>query len=96
MSTQYFEQSAAIVCAEVATGAPILHAERSVPEDAADSGWQFLCGAPSEDWQTTKVWAFHEGLERDPTLKEFITLPYGTILCRHSANAKWEVKGHNE
>jgi hypothetical protein len=96
MNDQNILQCGAIVCSEVAGGAPILHAERSEPEDEADSGWQFLCGAASEDWQVAKVWAVHEVLERDPTLKEFITMPYGTILYRHSANAKWEVKGYNE
>jgi len=84
-------QSAAIVCSEVANGAPILRAERSEPQDQADSGWQFLCGAASEDWQAAKVWAVHEVLERNPTLIEFIKLPYGTVLSRHSPNAKWEI-----
>jgi hypothetical protein len=84
-------QSAAIVCSEVANGAPILHAERSEPEDQADSGWQFLCGASSENWQIAKVWAVHEVLEREPSLTHFIELPFGTVLSRSSQNTEWKV-----
>jgi hypothetical protein len=82
---------AAIVCSEVANGAPILHAERTSPEDKADSGSQFLCGASSDDWQSAKVWAVHEVLKRDSSLTTFIDLPNGTILSRHSVNEKWNV-----
>jgi hypothetical protein len=91
MSEENVMRCAAIVCLEVANGAPILYAERSSPEDKADSGWQFLCGASSEDWQSAKVWAVHEVLNRDPSLTALIDLPYGTILSRHSANEKWNV-----
>jgi len=91
MDNEDILQRAAIVCSEVANGAPILHAERSEPQDSADSGWQFLCGASSEDWQSAKVWAVHEVLERDPTLVEFIKLPCGTVISRHSPNAKWKI-----
>ncbi|HVU08863.1 MAG TPA: DUF2185 domain-containing protein [Verrucomicrobiae bacterium] len=84
-------QSAAIVCFEVANGAPILRAERSEPQDPADSGWQFLCGISSENWQTAKVWALREVLEREPTLAEFLESPFGTVLIRHSPNMRWKV-----
>lgn len=84
-------KNAAIVCAEVASGKPILHAERSEPEDAADSGWQFLCGSSSEDWQAAKVWAIHEVLEREPSLTRFIDFPCGTVLSRRSPSAEWEI-----
>jgi hypothetical protein len=95
MNHEEMANSAAIVCSEVANGAPILHAERSEPEDEADSGWQFLCGSSTEDWQAAKVWALHEVLEREPTLSEFIGSPSGTILTRSSPNAKWiKAKSH--
>ena len=84
-------KNAAIVCAEVANGEPILHAERSEPEDTADSGWQFLCGASSEDSQAAKVWAIHEVLEREPSLARFIDLPYGTVISRRSPSTEWEI-----
>jgi len=84
-------QSAAIVCSEVAGGAPILRAERSEPQDEADSGWQFLCGASSEDWQAAKVWAVHEVLEREPSLTKYIEWPVGTVIFRQSPQEAWKV-----
>jgi len=84
-------KNAAIVCAEVANGEPILHAERSKPEDPADSGWQFLCGSSSEDSQAAKVWAIHEVLEHEPSLTRFIDLPSGTVLTRPSPKADWKI-----
>lgn len=89
MSKVLAGQSAAIMCSEVANGAPILRAERSEPQHQADSGWQFLCGASTEDWQAAKVWAIREVLERDSTLTEFVGLPYGTVLLRNSPDEKW-------
>jgi hypothetical protein len=70
-------------------GASILHAERSEPQDETDSGWQFSCGSSTEDWRAAKVWALHEVLEREPTLADFMDLPFGTILTRSSPNSKW-------
>jgi hypothetical protein len=87
-------QSAPIVCSEIANDrAPILYAERSQPEDEADSGWQFLCGSPSENWQTAQVWAVHEVLELEPTLKPFVDFPVGTVLQRASPESAWQIKG---
>ncbi|MDX2111737.1 MAG: DUF2185 domain-containing protein [Verrucomicrobiota bacterium] len=83
---------AAIVCADIVLKhESILYAERSAPEDTADSGWQFLCGADDEDWNLAKVWALHEVMELDESLKPFMKMPYGTILTRLSANDAWHV-----
>lgn len=93
MSSTSHLQSAAIVCSEVAdSSASILYAERSEPEDEADSGWQFLCGATTEDWQMAKVWALHEVLTREPSLARFIELPVGSVLTRKSPLDEWEVR----
>jgi hypothetical protein len=87
------QQSAAIVCSEVANDhMPILYAERSEPQDEADSGWQFLCGASAEAWRVAQVWAIHEVLEREPSLAPFIDLPSGTVLSRRSSADRWQVK----
>jgi hypothetical protein len=84
--------AAAIVCREVAVdNAPILYAVRSEPEDVADSGWQFLCGRGNEDPAFAQVWALHEVLDRDQSLRPFFGLPFGTILERSSANARWKI-----
>ncbi|MCE0524006.1 MAG: DUF2185 domain-containing protein [Methylacidiphilales bacterium] len=86
-------KSAAIVCREVALdGAPILHAERSEPQDEADSGWQFLCGGSNEDWSAAQVWAVDEVLKREPSLSQFIDLPVGTVLSRESATDEWKIE----
>jgi hypothetical protein len=83
--------TAAIVCEHVADKrARILCAERSEPEDDADSGWQFMCGAEEEDWKKAQVWALHEVVSLDPTLKRHLDLPSGTILRRSRLSAQWE------
>jgi hypothetical protein len=82
---------AAIVCAHVAAGrSPILLAERSEPEEAADSGWQFLCGVEHEDWTEAKVWSVQEVIDTDPSLAALIDLPIGTRLARSAPDASWE------
>jgi hypothetical protein len=82
---------AAIVCAHVATAeCPILIADRSEPEDPADSGWQFLCGTKDENWNEAKVWSVGEVVESDPSLASLVNLPIGTRLVRVSAKAPWE------
>lgn len=87
------KKNAAIVCSEVANdNMPILYAERSSPEDEADSGWQFLCGASSENWSTAQVWALHEVLNIEPSLLPFIELPAGTIIFRDSVADSWKIK----
>jgi hypothetical protein len=70
---------------------PILYAERSEPEDKADSGWQFLCGSASEDWRGAEIWTIHEVIEREPPLARFIEPPVGTVLSRESLADDWRV-----
>jgi hypothetical protein len=83
--------SAAIVCGHVAAGRlPILLAERSAPEDPADSGWQFLCAVEREDWNEAKVWSLQEIIDTDPSLATLIDLPIGTRLSRATSTADWE------
>jgi hypothetical protein len=87
------DRRAAIVCAEIATEqAPIMRAVRSEPIEPADSGWQFLCGATTEDDSTAQVWALYEVLECEPSLEPFLELPAGTILSRRNAGEKWSVR----
>jgi len=84
-------QCAAIVCSHVAMGRkPILLAERSEPEEASDSGWQFLCGLEEEDWTTAQVWSVHEVVEIDKSLDRLVEMPIGTRLVRPAATAEWE------
>jgi len=84
-------RSAAIVCGHVAAGRlPILLAERSAPEDPADSGWQFLCAVEQENWNEAKVWSLQEVIDTDPSLAALIDLPIGTRLARETSTAKWE------
>jgi hypothetical protein len=92
MKSSNINQSGAIVCSEVANDSmPILYAERSEPEDQADSGWQFLCGISSENWRNAQVWAIHEVLEREPSITPFIELPSGTVLSRKSPADEWRI-----
>ena len=89
--------AAAIVCGEIAQdNAPILYAYKSLPEDEADSGWQFLCGKDEENWELAKVWSLNEVLEYEPSLMNFIELPTGTILERDSVNSPWKSTNEDE
>lgn len=84
-------RSAAIVCAHVASGVkPICLAERSMPEDPADSGWQFLCGQTEEDWKKAQVWSIQEVLELEPSLREFIDYPAEITLVRDKLGCWWQ------
>jgi hypothetical protein len=83
--------TAAIVCEHVArNGAPILFAEKSQPQDDADSGWQFVCGTEEENWQNAQVWALREMLSLDSSLKPYLEMPWGTVLRRPSVAARWK------
>ena len=96
MILESLRNAAAIVCSEVANGAPILYARRSKALEEADSGWQFLCGAGDEDVSLAQVWAIHEVVERDASISEFLGLPAGTVLTRSSPNDDWKVSIENQ
>ena len=84
--------SAAIVCGDIAAeGAPILYAERSAPEEDADSGWQFLCGAEAEKWEDAQVWSIGEILAKESSLESYLSSPVGTVLSRLTTDSAWEV-----
>lgn len=83
--------SAAILCGHAALRtSAILYAIRDVPEEPADSGWQFLCGAKEEDWSFAQVWSVAEVLELIPTFSEFVSLPAGSELMRKDSSSPWE------
>lgn len=83
---------AAIVCPFVAAKRfPIIYASRDEPADPADSGWQFLSKeqvAPDD----LKVWSLNEVLEYEPTLRRFLSVPFGTELWRESSSDSWMIK----
>lgn len=92
MKDKSLPKMAAVVCREVAIDRfPILCAERSRPEDEADSGWQFLCGKDTEDSESAQIWAIGEVLSLDQSLLEYIELPVGTVLTRSSQSEGWRV-----
>ncbi|MFN7643338.1 MAG: DUF2185 domain-containing protein [Burkholderiales bacterium] len=81
---------AAIICGHAAKElAPIMRALRDVPEESADSGWQFLCGAIEEDFSEAQVWSIEEVLELAPDFLDFINLPPGTSLFRSIQSGPW-------
>ena len=84
-------KSAAIVCGHIARAeAAVCRAERDVPEDPADSGWQFLCGAEDENWADARVWSMEEVLCISPDLERFVDCPAGTVLVRSRAG-EWMI-----
>ena len=86
------DRRAAVLCSHVASDHhQILRAVRDEPAMAADSGWQFLCGANDHAHDTAKVWAVFEVLNYEPTLVKFIDSPPGTVLSRVAPGAAWHV-----
>lgn len=87
-------EGAAIVCGHIADSEnPIIcYAQRDVPEEPADSGWQFLCGAENEDLAEARVWSLDEVLQISPDLAEFMDCPPGTVLTRSGPEDAWDCK----
>lgn len=86
--------SAAIVCGHIAASdkPAVRYAQRDAPEEPADSGWQFFCGAEVEEWEEARVWSVREVLEVAPDLVEFIDFPIGTVLTRSGPAGAWVVE----
>lgn len=82
-------ESAVILCSHIVCGAPILLAMRTEPEDEDDSGWQFICNCHEENWEEAKVCSVSEALELEPSLKNFIDLPYDLTMVRESESSEW-------
>lgn len=81
---------AAVICSHCSEGVPILRAVRSKPVDDADSGWQFLCGVTAHNnIGGLKVWSIEEILEKEPTLKSWLDLSYGTAITRPREDLHW-------
>jgi hypothetical protein len=67
---------------------------RDEPVDASDSGWQFVCHAASEeDPEAASVWAINEVIEMEPSIKDYLELPPGTILVRADEHSDWTIQG---
>ena len=92
MPKQNFSGSA-IICSHVANEKlPILFAERSEPDDAIDTGWQFVCDSGAkESLETALIWALDEVLAFEPSLRNFMHLPPGTELKRKDAKSNWTI-----
>jgi hypothetical protein len=68
-----------------------MRAQRDVPGDPADSGWQFLCGAKFEDQHQAQVWAVEDVLAQEPSLASFINQAPGVALSRGVPGGEWAV-----
>lgn len=87
------DSGAAIVCVHVAEEQkPVLRAIRDEPIMAADSGWQFTCGAGGHDEINGRVWSLAEVLSLDDTLADYVSLPPGTALVRESSRSAWRTE----
>jgi hypothetical protein len=87
------DSGAVIVCSHVASkNYPILLAERSEPEEAADTGWQFVCNSGlDENIESAQVWALDEIVALEPSLKQLLDQPPGTQLIRNDVNSPWQI-----
>ncbi len=89
------DRRAALICTHVARdGLPVLRARIDEPVEAADSGWQFLCGVGEREREgTAQVWAVEQVLERDPSLRPLMDAPPGSIFVRESTSSAWRRVG---
>jgi len=87
------DRRAAIVCSHVAEGlAPILRAVRDEPEFEEDSGWQFRCGDVDDgDSDNAKVWLVCEIIDEEPSLRDYLGEPPGTVITRKNKQDSWLV-----
>lgn len=88
------EAAAAIVCEHIAKrDQPILYAERTEPVDSADSGWQFLCNAASDESEDrAEVWSIRHVVQAEPSLSGLLNEPSGTVLTREDSTSPWKVR----
>jgi hypothetical protein len=80
----------AIVCAHIAKDhVPMCVAVRTDPVVAEDSGWQFLCDSKNETLKDAQLWQLSEVIAIEPTLKNHLHLPAGTLLTRKKSDGEW-------
>ena len=92
MTNETNASGSVVVCSHVAGGYPILHAERSEPDEPVDTGWQFVCNSGlDEDIETAQIWSLNEVLAVEPSLSALINLPPGTQLHRENRSSPWQV-----
>lgn len=83
----------AIVTRNVAMGLGVIrYAQRDVPMDPRDSGWQFSEGSiDTSNPAHAQIWALDEIVQMDPSVECIIGLPWGTKAIRNGANEQWEL-----
>lgn len=81
-----------IVCEHVASGrSPILFAQRCIPMDSDDSGWQLSCGMEGgDDESKARAWRIHQVLAVDPGMVQLLQHPPGTCWRRQRVESCWE------
>jgi hypothetical protein len=76
--------SEALASARVMDGDPVL----LVTHDAADGGWQFLCGSTDRAIEVRDV-ELGTVISKDPSLRELADLPVGWRAWRSSPEDPW-------
>jgi hypothetical protein len=90
MSYEDFKQCAAIICEHISyPERPILHATRDIPDEPADSGWQFLCGIENHEHAQGAVWALHEVAELDPSVRSILDAEPEASFERSTVQTPW-------
>jgi hypothetical protein len=71
---------------------PILFAERSLPLDDCDSGWQFLSNEHDcLQMSDGQVWSLKEVIDIEPRLSAFITMGVGFKIVRANSEDDWRI-----
>jgi hypothetical protein len=80
-----------LICPHAATHRyPILQAVRVEPEGPNDSGWQLYCNCGLKELRSEAHLApLREIVAREAGLEEYLDLPVGTVVWRHTPRAKW-------
>jgi len=88
---KYHPRQSVFTCSHVLSNKfPILLAQRDLPLDEADSGWQILCGANQEDDSTGRIIAVEEAYKIDQAFEMLFQNPPQKCFARHSPNHPWE------
>ena len=90
MSYEDLKHCAAIICEHISyPERPIIHATRDKPDEAEDSGWQFLCGIENHEHARAAVWLLHEVAELDPSLCSILDAEPEFSFERSTVHTPW-------
>jgi hypothetical protein len=86
------DRDVAMVCRDVADGAPILCAARDDPSGPGACEWRFGCGAEGEGTDAHRLVPLEDVVRRDPTAIDIVFHRRGTALRREASGGRWHTE----